>query len=348
MRMSIGTPPFEILAIADTGSDLIWTQCEPCSSCYSQNPPLFDPTNSSTYTDISCNSTECLSLEQTSCQKSCQYSVQYGDQSFSNGDVATETITFGSNTGQLVSLPETIFGCGHDDGGTFSPKGSGIIGLGGGKVSLISQMGSSIGGKFSYCLVPFSSSSSKSSKMNFGDSGMVSGAGVVSTPIVVKSPNTFYYLTLEGISVGDERLDLYNSSSTSDDYETSSEGNIIIDSGTTLTLLPSDLYDQLESAVRNAIPLKTVEDPAQMLSLCYSTEKDFVVPIITAHFKGADVKLNSLNTFVKTSESVICLAFIPSSDLAIFGNLAQLNLLVGYDLKKKTLSFKPTNCAQHS
>ncbi|KAA3486533.1 aspartic proteinase CDR1-like [Gossypium australe] len=31
MNISIGTPTFEILAIADTGSDLIWTQCHPCA-----------------------------------------------------------------------------------------------------------------------------------------------------------------------------------------------------------------------------------------------------------------------------------------------------------------------------
>ncbi|KAF5951252.1 hypothetical protein HYC85_009196 [Camellia sinensis] len=36
MKITVGTPPFNILAIADTGSDLTWTQCLPCRNCYKQ------------------------------------------------------------------------------------------------------------------------------------------------------------------------------------------------------------------------------------------------------------------------------------------------------------------------
>ncbi|KAH9706645.1 hypothetical protein KPL70_012288 [Citrus sinensis] len=36
MNISIGIPPVEILAIADTGSDLIWTQCKPSLSVTSK------------------------------------------------------------------------------------------------------------------------------------------------------------------------------------------------------------------------------------------------------------------------------------------------------------------------
>ncbi|KAJ6320027.1 hypothetical protein OIU78_015424 [Salix suchowensis] len=158
MSLSVGTPPFKIMGIADTGSDLIWTQCKPCERCYKQVDPLFDPKSSKTYRDFSCDARKCRLLEQSSCSGNiCQYQYSYGDQSYTMGNVASDTITLDSTAGSPVSFPKTVIGCGQENGGTFSEKGSGIVGLGAGPLSLVSQMGSSVGGKFSYCLVPFSS-----------------------------------------------------------------------------------------------------------------------------------------------------------------------------------------------
>ncbi|KAK9274279.1 hypothetical protein L1049_019093 [Liquidambar formosana] len=347
MNISIGTPPFEVLAIADTGSDLIWTQCKPCTQCYKQKAPLFDPQDSSTYREISCSSRTCQSIGGASCDVSndtCQYSASYGDQSFTNGVVAVDTVTLGSTSGRPVSLLNTIFGCGHNNGGTFGANGSGIVGLGGGLVSLITQTDSIIHGKFSYCLVPFASRSTKTSQINFGSKGIVSGEDVVTTPLVSKTPETFYYLTLEAISVGNVRLEFDDPSSP---FNASSEGNIIIDSGTTLTLLPQGLYQRLESAVVKKIPARRVDDPGQFLSLCYEAdgESDIDPPTLTMHFTGADVKLQDFNTFIRVSPGTVCFAFAPNQELSIYGNVAQMNFLVGYDLEKRTVSFKPTDCA---
>ncbi|KAK4422876.1 AUGMIN subunit [Sesamum alatum] len=41
MKLSMGTPPFEIMGILCTGSVITWTQCAPCDNCYPQNQPLF-------------------------------------------------------------------------------------------------------------------------------------------------------------------------------------------------------------------------------------------------------------------------------------------------------------------
>ena len=351
LKYYVGTPPVQILGIADTGSDLIWLQCKPCNGCYKQTAPLFDPTRSRTYKEVSCSSSQCQSLEGTSCSgsddSSCSYSVSYGDRSFSNGDLAIDTLTLGSTTSRPVPLPKTIIGCGHNNGGTFNANGSGIVGLGGGAVSLVSQLDSSIDGKFSYCLIPLTSQGDTTSKLNFGSNAVVSGSGAVSTPIVPKNIDTFYYLTLEAISVGRKRIELTKPSQVGD----SAEGNIIIDSGTTLTILPSDLYPDFESAVKAEIDLAPTEDPSGVLSLCYvSSSDDFRGPSITAHFTGADVNLSSSTTFIRVDEQVVCLAFVAASDepgsISIFGNLAQANVLVGYDVVKKTVSFKPTDCTK--
>ncbi|KAL6180900.1 hypothetical protein ACLB2K_047558 [Fragaria x ananassa] len=353
MNVSVGTPPVQLLGIADTGSDLIWTQCKPCKQCFNQNPSLFDPARSSTYKTLPCQSSSCSALDQATCaaasdgQDTCQYSYRYGDRSYTHGSLAVETFTIGSTSGRKVSLPKIVFGCGHDNGGTFDESGSGLIGLGGGPLSFISQLSKSTnGGKFSYCLVPTAAKSDVASKISFGPASIVSGAGTVTTSLVSKQPNTFYYLTLEAISVGEKRV-LYKSQPNKAVAE--SEGNIIIDSGTTLTLLPQGFHDDVVSALEAAINAERVSDPRGVLSLCFKSKKDDIgVPVITAHFSGgADVKLNALNTFARVEDDMVCFTMIPADDVAIYGNLAQINFLVGYDLDEGTVSFKTTDCTKH-
>ncbi|KAK4592776.1 hypothetical protein RGQ29_017073 [Quercus rubra] len=344
LNYSVGTPPVPKLAIADTGSDLIWLQCKPCIKCYNQTAPLFYPEMSTTYKTVSCTSSLCKS-PYNSCSidgTRCQYSVEYGDGSFSEGDIAVETITLGSTTGHSVTLRKTIIGCGHNNNDTVESKAStGIVGLGGGKASLVSQLHSSIGGKFSYCLVPsIYPQDNTSSKLSFGSHAVVSGFGTVSTPLEYKRSDTFYNLTLEAMSVGSKRLELSGSSGSG-----GSKGNIIIDSGSTLTSFPTEFYSKFESAVAEEINFERIDDPSHLLSLCYNNSDDIDVPNITAHFSGADVQLNPGFTFVSVTYGIACLAFA-ASEPSIFGYLAQSNLLVGYDLVEKTISFKPTDCTK--
>lgn len=70
------------------------------------------------------------------------------------------------------------------------------------------------------------------------------------------------------------------------------------------------------------------------------------LPVVTFHFTGADVELQPYNTFAKIEEDLVCFAVVPSNDIAILGNLAQMNQLVGYDLEKRSLSFAPTDCTK--
>ncbi|KAL5159639.1 Aspartic proteinase CDR1 [Glycine soja] len=280
-------------------------------------------------------------VQGTSCssdeRKICEHTVNYKDGSHSQGDLSVETVTLGSSNDPFVHFPRTVIGCIRNTNVSFDSIG--IVGLGGGPVSLVSQLSSSTGKKFSYCLAPISD---RSSKLKFGDAAMVSGDGTVSTRIVFKDWKKLYYLTLEAFSVGNNRIEFRSSSSRS-----SGKGNIIIDSGTTFTVLPDDVYSKLESAVADVVKLERVEDPLKQFSLCYKSTYDKVdVPVITAHFSGADVKLNALNTFIVASHRVVCLAFLSSQSGPIFGNLAQQNFLVGYDLQRKIVSFKPTDCTK--
>jgi len=108
VKYSIGTPPFEVMGIADTGSDLIWSQCKPCEQCYEQTSPLFDPSKSKTYKPVSCCSRVCQSLGQSVCSSdadpNCHYTISYGDGSHSQGNLAFDTLSLGSTTGQKRTL----------------------------------------------------------------------------------------------------------------------------------------------------------------------------------------------------------------------------------------------------
>ncbi|EOA36522.1 hypothetical protein CARUB_v10011499mg [Capsella rubella] len=356
MSISIGTPPSKVLAIADTGSDLTWIQCKPCQHCYKQNSPLFDKSKSSTYKTEPCDSKSChaLSEHEEGCNESrdiCKYRYSYGDESFTKGDIATETISIDSSSGSPVSFPGTVFGCGYNNGGTFEETGSGIIGLGGGSLSLVSQLGSSIGKKFSYCLSHTSSTTNGTSVINLGTNSISSKpseeSATLTTPLTVKDPETYYFLTLEAITVGKTKLPYTGGGYSLNKQSKKGTGNIIIDSGTTLTLLDSGFYDDFGAAVEESVTgAKRVSDPQGILTHCFkSGDKEIGLPEITMHFTDADVKLSLINAFVKMSEDMVCLSIIPTTEVAIYGNLVQMDFLVGYDLETKTVSFQSMDCA---
>ncbi|KAL9426870.1 hypothetical protein AB3S75_033619 [Citrus x aurantiifolia] len=350
MKFSIGTPPLlDIYGIVDTGSDLMWVQCLPCVQCYKQVKPIYNPTSSSSYKELSCQSEQCHLLDTVSCssQQLCNYTYGYADSSLTKGVLATERITFENSNNFFDNV---VFGCGHNNTGVFNENEMGLVGLGRTRLSLASQILSQLGAnKFSYCLVPFHTDPSIASKMYFGNGSEVSGGGVVSTSLVSKEDKTYYFVTLEGISVGN----LSNSSKLIPYYNSSgaiSKGNMFIDTGAPPTLLPKDFYNRLEEQVRNAIKLTPSQDPRLGSQLCYKTQSMAgIAPILTAHFDGgAKVPLIHTSTFIPPPvEGVFCFAMQPiDGDVGIFGNFAQSDLFIGYDFDSQMVSFKPTDCTK--
>ncbi|GAU27814.1 hypothetical protein TSUD_113940 [Trifolium subterraneum] len=342
MSYSIGTPPFKVNGLIDTATDMVWVQCKPCNICYNQTSPIFNPSKSSSYQKIPCSSRTCKSLENIPCSHdddTCQYESRYGGGTASHGDLSMETLTMNFTSDSSESFPNFLIGCGHTNNMAYNKNGhiSGIIGFGPGPMSLINQLGSSIGWKFSYCLNGVRSN--LSSKLNFGDAAIVS----IVRPA---SGNLSYYLNLKAFSVGNKRLKFKGFKREGLNISTQT---IIIDSGTTVTIVPHRFYTKLESAVAKAVKLERVQDHTGSFNLCYNTtSKHSNFPVIIAHFSGADVKLDSKGTFVAIEEGVECLTFRPSPrGGALFGNLAQQNFLVGYDLKNNIVSFKPTDCSTY-
>ncbi|ERM98244.1 hypothetical protein AMTR_s00095p00166180 [Amborella trichopoda] len=369
MKVGVGTPVNSFWLIADTGSDLSWIQCLPCERCFNQSVPIFDPKSSSTYQQLACSSPQCqaLAMDAGCYGEYCQYSMSYGDGSSTSGPLLSETFIFetpestisdiiSSTTsakqttdhGTSAKIKRLAFGCGTSNAGSFgNDNEQGLVGLGGGPLSLISQLGRSISNKFSYCL-PSRLDENVTSVLNFGENADIQASDVSSTQLIQLEGNpTFFLLNLTGISVGSKRLDippLY--------FDPTQNGEpFLIDSGTSLTILGPDVYDKLADEVEKAIDLPKT-DPPRPFSLCFEVPDSGNItglPNITFHFSGnADWINGPENSFIPLDDGhMICLGILGASQgMSILGNWAQQNRVVEYDVGKRMLSFAPARCGE--
>nr|GEX21147.1 protein aspartic protease in guard cell 2 [Tanacetum cinerariifolium] len=123
----------------------------------------------------------------------CKYEVSYGDGSYTKGTSALETLIFGNTFIRNVAI-----GCGHRNQGLFVGV-AGLLGIGGGSMLLVSQLGGEAGGAFSYCLVSRGTDSSGS--FEFGREAIPTDT-VVWVPLLKNPRARFYYVGLSGLGVG--------------------------------------------------------------------------------------------------------------------------------------------------
>ncbi|CAD5184956.1 unnamed protein product [Musa acuminata subsp. malaccensis] len=328
--LAIGTPPLVFSAMLDTGSDLVWTQC------FSQ------PSESLTYAALPCTSPQCQTLPRFSCSPDCHYSYSYGDTSYTKGVLGTETFTFGA--ADPAAITGIAFGCstvsevGAENSPFFS-NSAGILGMARGPLSLVSQLGEE---RFSYCFA----SDDTTTALLFGSSANPSPQAS-STPFV-NVPSPLYYLSLQGISVGATLLPIPNTTLA---LQSNGTGGLVIDSGTTFTLLTDPAHAMLKQALVSQIdlPVATVAG----YDLCFSLPPDasgVALPILVFHLDGADMAFPAANYFVvNSSAGLLCLAIFGSPfNLSILGNFQQQNMHLVYDLAGGKLSFEPANCSDRS
>lgn len=140
-----------------------------------------------------------------------------------------------------MQVPNFAFGCGHDNEGSFAGA-DGILGLGQGPLSFPSQLKNVFNGKFSYCLVDWLAPPTQTSALLFGDAAMPTLPDVKYLPLLTNPKiATYYYVQLNGISVGDKLLNISSSVFAIDRV---GGAGTIIDSGTTVTQLAKPAYDQ--------------------------------------------------------------------------------------------------------
>jgi hypothetical protein len=354
MHVNVGTPPIQILAVADTGSDLTWFKCKPLRAAAGAAAPsgVYDPSSSSTFTRVGCRTSACYAVSQPSCDASsnCQYLQAYGDGSSTSGVLCTETFTFDTVPGGCLwcwdspkmQAPKVNFGCSTSINGTFFVEA--LVGLGAGSSSLIAQLATvtPLSRRFSYCLAPYTMKTA-SSALNFGDRAAVKEPGAATTMLVHSDHQAYYTIELEAFRIGN--------------FTFGHLSRVVIDSGTSLTFLEKEFVDLIVKEMTLRIGLPTVQSPEKFVHLCYDVSglvNWYIfhrnVPDMTVRLNlGATVTLRLENMFVAVRDGLKCLAISPVTEerpLAILGNIAQQNMHVGYDLDKWTVTFAPADCAR--
>ncbi|KAH7528781.1 protein ASPARTIC PROTEASE IN GUARD CELL 1 [Ziziphus jujuba] len=334
-RIGVGRPAKSFYMVLDTGSDINWLQCEPCSDCYQQSDPIFNPTSSSSYQPLTCESQQCNALQVSACRNGrCLYQVSYGDGSYTVGDFATETVSFG-NSG---SVNNVALGCGHDNEGLFVGS-AGLLGLGGGHLSLPSQIKAAT---FSYCLVDRDSGGSSTLEFN-----SARPSDSVTAPLLRNgNRDTFYYVGLTGIGVGGQLLSIPPSLFEVDE---SGNGGIIVDSGTAITRLQTQAYESLRDAFKSKAPQLPATSGVALFDTCYdlSSRTSVKVPTVSFHFTGGkSLNLPAKNYLIPVDNSgTFCFAFAPTtSSLSIIGNVQQQGTRVSFDLANSLVGFSPNKC----
>ncbi|KAL0283496.1 UNVERIFIED_CONTAM: Aspartyl protease family protein 2 [Sesamum radiatum] len=338
MDVFIGTPPKHFSLILDTGSDLNWIQCVPCYDCFEQNGPYYDPKESSSFRNISCNDPRCHLVSSPdppqTCKgenQSCPYYYWYGDSSNTTGDFAVETFTVNltalSGKQEFRKVENVMFGCGHWNRGLFHGA-AGLLGLGRGPLSFSSQLQSLYGHSFSYCLVDRNSNTSVSSKLIFGeDKGLLSHPELNFTTLVGGKDNpvdTFYYIHIKSVVVGGEVLNIPEET-----WSLSSEGagGTIIDSGTTLSYFADPAYKIIKEAFMKKVKGYPVVEDFPILDPCYNVsgvDKPELPSFGLVFADGAIWNFPVENYFIRLDpDDIVCLAILgtPRSALSIIGKL---------------------------
>ncbi|KAF3775960.1 Aspartic proteinase-like protein 2 [Nymphaea thermarum] len=246
--VKLGNPPVDYHVQIDTGSDILWVTCNPCTGCPSSSGlssitlRLYDPQKSSASSIISCSDSRCVSAIETAearCEsQNCGYTFQYGDGSGTTGYYVSDTLSFNTvvaNDATSNSSATITFGCSSTVSGDLTKSDravDGILGFGQNHLSVISQLASqNLAPKaFSHCL--------RGSQSGGGILvlGKVVDPSIVYTPLVPSMPH--YNLYLESISVNGQTLSIDSSV-----FATASTSGTIIDSGTTLAYIAEQAYD---------------------------------------------------------------------------------------------------------
>ncbi|KAI3746219.1 hypothetical protein L6452_08643 [Arctium lappa] len=268
--------------------------------------------------------------------------ISYADKTAIKFVMGKETLTIGTS----FRIPDVTLACGTE--GIDGFRYDGIVGMGRGKLSLLSQLNERV---FAYCLPSrFGDDQLKSGIFLTGSEARIANDKIQTMPLLSNQEQGWlYYVALEGISVGETRLNVTTSDFTSTDDGTG--GGMVIDSGATFTSLEGRVVDMIKEEFLMQTKLEKSEGytpPYDVLDLCFMSPYDVnVIPKIVFHFKGADWELAKEN-YIYEDGSQGCLGIVGYGEdkTSVLGNMQQQNMMVIYDLDRNNLSFMPAKCSE--
>ncbi|KAF8033713.1 hypothetical protein BT93_C0083 [Corymbia citriodora subsp. variegata] len=277
VNLSIGQPPVQQLTTMDTGSGLFWIQCLPCTKCLEQSSPLFDPSKSSTYANLSC--TKCFNqslqssipsdhrrtpicLATIDCQRSFGKCDRYKECTYNY------SYARGSTIGNLAS-DILVSGCDHINvNSTRDWQESVTLGL---CYALYSSLVVQLVSKFSCCIGDINNPKCPHNQLI-----LEKGSTMEGDSMTLETFQGLYYVNLQSIIVGEKMLDIDPRA-----FKRSPSGE---DTGSVRTRLQTDGYRGLRR-------VKYGHNPAMP---CYVETVEREVsdfPVVALHFDGR-AKLN--------------------------------------------------------
>ncbi|GER30503.1 eukaryotic aspartyl protease family protein [Striga asiatica] len=277
-----------------------------------------------------------------------------------------------------LRLPAFTFGCAH----TTLGEPVGVAGFGRGALSLPAQLAAAspdIGNYFSYCLISHSFDSGRASKPSPLILGRRPAAedeklkkklagefvgGYAFTPMLDNPKHAYFYCVgLDAVTVGKRRIP---SPASLRRVDRKGDGGMVVDSGTTFTMLPSELYrtvvEEFVAGVGADRQRAAEVEERTGLQPCFygrAGERPLGgVPRLVLHFAGnSSVALPRRNFLYEFSDvdarrEVGCLMVMDGGDEAergegpagLLGNYQQQGFEVVYDLEEKRVGFARRRC----
>ncbi|XP_051124079.1 aspartic proteinase Asp1-like isoform X2 [Andrographis paniculata] len=329
----------------DTGSDLTWLQCDaPCTKCTPAPHSLYKPNRNL----IMCQDPICTSLHADSqhCQSpndQCDYEVGYADSGSSLGVLVKDSFPLKFTNGSNAA-PQLAFGCGYNQEVVDSahlPYTDGVLGLGNGKSSILSQL-RSLGltrNVIGHCL------SGQGGFLFFGDD-FLPKSGIVWLPVSTQSK--YYTLGTADLQFGGQT--------------TNAKGlSIIFDSGSTYTYFSSQAYKTVVSLVKGNLN-NQLKDAAEDKSLpvCWKGAKPFKSVQDAAKYfkplaltftkaKTAQFPLRPESYLIVTEHGNVCLGILNGDEVGlgnmnVIGDISLLDKVVIYDNERQQIGWAAANC----
>lgn len=278
----------------------------------------------------------------------CEYAITYGDGSKTEGYFVRDNFRFDQVTGNLHTSAmngSIVFGCSAKQSGELGSSSQavdGIVGFGQANTSILSQL--ALTGKvkkiFSHCL-------------DGKKGGGIFAVGDVVHPNIDKTPlvpnQAHYNVILKGVQVGDKHVDFPAGL-----FGTGSPRRAIIDSGTTLAYLSSDIYEQVLNKMIEKQPdmkIHMVED--EFKCFWYNGNVDEGFPVITFQFDNSiSLPVYPHNYLFEVRDTEFCIGWQTSGmqakdgqELTLLGDIALSDNLVVYDLENQTIGWAQYNCS---
>ncbi|XP_020107854.1 aspartic proteinase CDR1-like [Ananas comosus] len=336
----------------DTGSSLTWTQCLPCSTCFHQSAPMFDPRLSPTYRVVDCDDPLCKPPLYKCVNDRCEYHIEYYDNTFIDGVVSRETFTFqDAHSSHSEEVRNLVFGCTHSSHMNYHGNPAGIFSMSLNPTSTVRQLAALTHGLFSYCLFP-PAEAAHASFLRFGHDIKTPRGGIHSTRIFEYDGRVgFYYLDLKDISLNGWRMNFPRSTFA---RHSDGTGGFVVDSGTAATQLTTHAFDRVEYVMkdyfRRRLNLHPVNDSSLPFRLCYKIVEGIErrLPTMALHFRdGADYHIRQSSLFTNLAErQTLCFSMLPGNDISILGAKQQFNTWMRFDTIHNKLAFAPHDCVR--